>query len=225
MKILAHSRRTVAMRTQWRSQRFGLFESLISSLPRPLKILDVGGEQEFWENLGFVNAEDIHIVLLNVHKEEVKYPNFSSIAGDARDLGEFEDNEFDIVFSNSVIEHVGAYHQQGLMAREIRRVGKRYFVQTPNRFFPIEPHFYFPCFQFLPFSVRVFLVSHFNVGMYRKRSDRQEAESLARSIHLLSQEELKQLFPGAEIYKEKVFNFVKSFTVYEGWNRAETSTI
>lgn len=55
-------------------------------------------------------------------------------------MKQFQDNEFDAVFSNSVIEHVGDYEAQRQMANEIMRVGKRYFVQTPNFYFPIEPH-------------------------------------------------------------------------------------
>jgi 2-polyprenyl-3-methyl-5-hydroxy-6-metoxy-1,4-benzoquinol methylase len=73
-------------------------------------------------------------------------------------MPQFQNDEFDIVFSNSVIEHVGSYEEQNLMASEVRRVGKRYFIQTPNLFFPIEPHFLFPFFQFLPLDYRVTLI-------------------------------------------------------------------
>ncbi len=61
----------------------------------------------------------------------------------------FGDREFDIAFSNSVIEHVPP-ELQAAFAAEVSRVADRYFVQTPNRYFPIEPHYQLPLFQFLP---------------------------------------------------------------------------
>lgn len=199
-----------------RKKRIALFESLISHLSRPLHILDVGGEERFWEIVGLVD-EDAKILLYNVTPSEVKYSTLTSMVGDARDMRQFTDKQFQIVFSNSVIEHVGTYAQQQQMAEEVKRVGERYYVQTPNRYFPIEPHFLFPFFQFLPLSVRIFLVTHFNVGWRGRISDKQEALQAVKEIRLLTESELKYLFPGANIYKEKFFGLTKSFIVYKGW--------
>jgi ubiquinone/menaquinone biosynthesis C-methylase UbiE len=149
-----------------RKKRFAIFESLISSLPKPLKILDVGGTQIFWERMGFIGKDDLEIVLLNLSKVNVAYKNFKSVVGDARKMGEFKDKKFDVVFSNLAIEHVGNYDQQRQMSEETRRVGKRYFVQTPNRYFLIEPHFLFPFLQFLPLQIKVWLITHFNIEWY-----------------------------------------------------------
>jgi SAM-dependent methyltransferase len=115
-----------------------------------VNILDVGGTQTFWDTSGFFDEKMnlLRITLMNVRKVPVSRPNFNSIVGDARDLKEFKENQFDVVFSNSVIEHVGDYNDQLQMANEIRRVGKRYFVQTPNLYFPIEPHLFSPFFSF-----------------------------------------------------------------------------
>lgn len=52
----------------------------------------------------------------------------------------FEDNEFDWVFSNAVIEHVGNEEQQLLFVNEMLRVGKNVFYTTPNKYFPVESH-------------------------------------------------------------------------------------
>jgi len=199
-----------------RKKRIALFESLISRLPRPLNILDVGGEQRFWEIVGLIK-EDAKILLYNVSPSEVSYSNLVAMVGDARDMREFKDKQFQIVFSNSVIEHVGTYAHQRQMAQEVQRVGERYYVQTPNRFFPMEPHFLFPFFQFLPVSFRVFLVTHFNLGWRGKIRDRQEALQAVNEIRLLTEKELEQLFPGAKIYREKLLGLTKSFIVYKGW--------
>ena len=72
------------------------------------------------------------------------------------------------------------------MASEVQRVAKRYFIQTPNRYFPIEPHFLFPLFQFLPISIRVWLVMNLNVGWGNKWSNEKDAEEFITSIKLFS---------------------------------------
>ncbi len=201
-----------------RKKRIALFESLISQLPRPLNILDVGGEQRFWEIVGLIK-EDAKILLYNLSPSEISYPTLVNIVGDARDMREFTDKQFQIVFSNSVIEHVGTYAHQRQMAEEVQRVGERYYVQTPNRFFFMEPHFLFPFFQFLPLSFRVFLVTHFNLGWRGKILERQEALQAVKEIRLLTEKELKHLFPGAKIYREKLLGLTKSFIVYKGWEQ------
>ncbi len=205
-----------AFARKMRKKRIALFESLISTLPRPLNILDVGGEQRFWEIVGLIK-EDTKILLFNVSASDVSYPNLVAMVGDARNMREFSDKQFQIVFSNSVIEHVGTYAHQRQMAQEVQRVGERYYVQTPNRFFPQEPHFLFPFFQFLPVSFRVFLVTHFNLGWRGKIRQRQDALQAVKEIRLLTEKELKVLFPGAKIYKEKLLGLTKSFIVYKGW--------
>ena len=221
LRRVADHRQGDTLATRLRRERFGLFRSLVASVPRPLSILDVGGTEPFWEAMGFTGGDDVRITLLNLSKVDVDYPNFTSIAGDARDMGEFGNNQFDVVFSNSVIEHVGTREEQARMAREIMRVGQRYFVQTPNRFFPIEPHFLFPFFQFLPLPLRVFLVRHFDMGWYTKAANRREAVELARSVRLLTERELRRMFPRARIYKEKFLGLNKSFIAYEGWTHTE----
>ena len=98
----------------------------------------------------------------------------------------FEDGEFPLVFSSSVIEHIPTALQQAF-ADEIRRVGRRYFVQTPNRYFPIEPHYQVPFFQFLPERAQRALNQRFTMG-WRKKGDWEEA-------NLLSAGDLRRLFP------------------------------
>jgi SAM-dependent methyltransferase len=200
----------------FRRKRFRLIRSLTSALPRPLTILDVGGTEFFWQQVGFTEDADVKIVLLNLSKVAVEHPNFVSVAGDATSMREYGDKAFDLVFSNSVIEHVGGYDQQRRMADEVRRVGKRFCVQTPNRHFPIEPHFLIPFFQFYPMWLKVFLSRTIDIGSYGKISDRREAEAYFRTLRLLTEAEVRALFPEARIYKEKIGGMTKSFTAYYG---------
>ena len=103
------------------------------------------------------------------------------------------------------------------MAAEIRRVAKRYFVQTPNRYFPLEPHFLTPGFQYLPLGARAWLVSHFSLGWYPRIADRAQARREVEQIVLLSERQVRTLFPDAEIYRERLLGVTKSFVAYSGW--------
>ena len=198
-----------------RRKRFELFLSLIKNMLTPIKILDVGGTEIFWENMNFgVSGSDeknVEITLLNIELIGVKRPNFRSLLGDARNMDCFKDNEFDMVFSNSVIEHVGNFSDQKRMADEIKRVGKRYYIQTPNYHFPIEPHFLFPFFQFLPLSVRAGLINNFNLGNTNRIPDKKEAFSYVQNLQLLSYKKLSVLFPEANLHREKFMGMTKSF--------------
>lgn len=186
---------------------------LVSKLDRPIRILDIGGTQEYWTMMGF-NSPDIKITLLNLNEQPVNSDNFSSVVGDATNLKEYADNSFDIVFSNSVIEHLYTTENQQKMANEARRVGRYFFIQTPNYFFPLEPHFLFPGFQYLPFGVRVFLINKFKLGHVPRRTPIEEARRQIREIQLLSTRDMKKLFPSANIWKEKMFGLTKSIVAH-----------
>src|SRR5207247_10104231 len=84
-----------------------------------------------------------------------------AITGDACDppsvLGR---DRFDLVFSNSVLEHVGGHERRKRFAETARRLAPHHWVQTPYRYFPLEPHFLFPGYQFLPLAARAALVRH-----------------------------------------------------------------
>ena len=193
--------------------------SLLATLPRPVRILDVGGTERFWEAMRYTGAPDVEIVLLNLEAPApTRHSNLHTVTGDATRIVDYGVGEFDVVFSNSVIEHVGGFYDQRRMAEEIRRVGKRYFVQTPNRYFPIEPHFLFPFFQFLPTTAKEFLAWRLSLGWYGSLGEREQVQESARTIRLLSRRELTQLFPGGTLYEERLLGIAKSFVVYGGWD-------
>ncbi len=199
-----------------RRRRFRLFPELVAGLQHPVRVLDIGGTENFWEQMGVAGKEGLEVSLLNLSLPQVSMPGFIGVQGDARDLSVFADASFDVAFSNSVIEHVGGWADQQRMASEMMRVGKRIFLQTPNRYFPLEPHFLFPFFQFLPVGWRIWLLMHFRLGWYPRYADRTSAREAATSIRLLTHKELQVLFPGARIYKERFLGMVKSFVVMRG---------
>lgn len=202
--------------TQLRKQRFQLFIDMINSVPPPVTVLDIGGTQNYWEIMtsGSSLLEKVSVTLLNLHPTVISLPNLTSMVGDARAMPQFADRQYDFVFSNSTIEHVGSFSDQKKMADEVLRIGKQYYIQTPNRYFPIEPHFIFPFFQFLPVSIRVLLVRNFKLGWFPKIPDYQAALAEVTSIRLMSKNEIKTLFPNSSIYEENYFGLAKSFVAY-----------
>jgi ubiquinone/menaquinone biosynthesis C-methylase UbiE len=201
-----------------RRARFALFLSLLDRLHGHLEILDIGGTQEFWSLMTGGDPGDVRVTLLNIEHQRVTSSRFVSAVGDARTMPQFGNRSFDVVFSNSVIEHVGSYDDQRRMANEVMRVGKRYFVQTPNKRFPLEPHFLFPFFQYLPSTVRAQLIHRFDIGWYKRIPSIQKAREEVDSIQLLTRRRFADLFPGATIYEEKIVGLTKSFVAFRGWD-------
>jgi len=200
--------RSVAARL--RRARFRLFRDLAAPLPRPVRVLDVGGTPVYWRTMGITEADGYQITLLNRSKADVSESFLSAESGDARDLSRYADRSFDVVYSNSVIEHLGDLASQRRMAEEIRRVGRAYYVQTPNRGFPIEPHFLVPWFQFWPRGLQLALVRRFDLGWYKKQPDPARAKALLDEHRLLDEGELRALFPGATIHHERFLGLTKS---------------
>jgi Methyltransferase domain len=198
-----------------RSRRFEAFARMIddlsSQLDRPVRILDIGGTTAFWEQRGWAGRESVQLVLINLELEPRMYANIESRVGDATDLSEFPDGAFDVVFSNSVIEHLENFDRQAAMAAEVRRLASRYWVQTPNFWFPVEPHFLTPAWHWLPAKLRIELLRRRRWGWRGPCPDREEASALVNEIRLMRRNELRGLFPDAALREERIGPFVKSF--------------
>ncbi len=214
---LVDNTRSDSLATRFRRRRFQFFLRLLNQLHPPIRLLDVGGSESFWIMMAPWLGENVSITLLNIDAAPVLRTGMTLVVGDARCM-EFADHSFDVAFSNSVIEHVGSRDDQLKMAREIMRVSPRYFVQTPNRGFPLEPHFLVPWFQFWPMSARVWLLQRTKLGWYSKTPDRHRALEAAESIHLLNRSEFAALFPGSKLWEERVLGLVKSYVAYGGWD-------
>ncbi len=201
---------------KFREKRFEFFRSMLAKIQseNTIQILDIGGTEIYWERMGFPTNENVHITLLNLESEPVKNKKFTSVKGDACNMPEFNDNQFDIVFSNSVIEHLFSLENQQKMADEVKRVGKAYHIQTPNRYFPLEPHWLFPFFQFLPFKLKVAMTKRFNLGHYKKAITKDAATQRVKEVKLLTEKQMKKLFPEGKVYREKFFGLTKSITMF-----------
>jgi 2-polyprenyl-3-methyl-5-hydroxy-6-metoxy-1,4-benzoquinol methylase len=197
----------------FRKKRFKEFLDLVDKIPKSnFKILDIGGTVSFWEKIGYTN-NDIEIIIVNLTKEKSNNDNIKTIIGNACDLSQFNKQEFDIVFSNSVIEHVGNEENQKMMAKEIQRLGKQYFIQTPNYWFPIEPHYLLPFFQFIPYCIKKLIINYCKLGWPINFKTKEKAINSLNSIRLLKKKDLKLMFPNAVIKKEDVLFFTKSYMI------------
>ena len=198
---------------RFRERRFLLFERFVAPLPRPLRIVDVGGTNEFWERRGWAGRDDVEITLVNLQAVEERHPNILPTLGDATELSDLADDSFDVAFSNSVIEHLVTFENQARMAAEIRRVAALvYWVQTPNYWFPMEPHFLVPGWQWLPEGARVAVLRRHGIPWAGRSPDPEHARETVAEHRLLRRREIARLFPEARIVGERFGGLVKSWT-------------
>lgn len=205
---------------KFRLERFERFMQMLNRLPKPVTILDIGGTEAFWRGMGF-NEPGVTITLLNLEEAAPTKPPFITLKGNATNLEGMADKSYDIVFSNSVIEHLFTWENQQKMAAEVLRVGRYHYIQTPNYWFPVEPHWVFPFFQYFPQSVRCWLTQRFTLGHINRAKDAAAAKKLVEEIRLLTKKELQQLFPESAIYAEKIVFFTKSYTAYTAENQSK----
>jgi len=188
-----------------------------------VRILDMGGTKTYWAILpnDVFGERKVHITLVNLPDSSTPADDerFAFVAADGCDMRErFADRSFHIVHSNSVIEHVGDWQRMTAFAREVRRLAPAYFVQTPNFWFPIEPHFMVPVFHWLPEPVRVALVRRFDLGYVKRQPDIDKAVELVESVRLLNRKMFSFLFPDGKLVIERIFGLPKSFVAIRGFN-------
>lgn len=181
--------------------------------PKPgARILDLGGSPEIWR----LTEARFEVTLVNLPggmeqlagaRPETR-GDHTIVWADACDLRDiFDDQSFDIVFSNSVIEHVGDAERRRAFAREVRRLAPAYWVQTPSPRFPIEPHTGVPFFFQLPPQVREHL-------MERWREALPAWAEMIDETTVLSEAEMRELFPDGEVFLERAFGLEKSISLY-----------
>ncbi|RKK03131.1 hypothetical protein EBE87_23660 [Pseudoroseomonas wenyumeiae] len=184
-------------------------------------IVDIGGDREYWEIFceGYLRSRNVKVVLANIKfsgDSSAEDGIFRYIGADARVLDGFRDKQFDISHSNSLIEHVGSWKDKKSTADETRRIAHSYYVQTPNYWFPIEPHFLVPGFQFLPKQARIALIRKKNRGWIQKAESYSDAAEVVEGCDLLSTTEMKVLFPDATIIPERFLALTKSLIAIGG---------
>jgi len=177
---------------KYRMQKCDLFFETFH--PRPSdSMLDVGGGAGITGEFGALYRffAEVHVVNLCPQKfDREQRRNVRFLIADGCSLP-FPDRSFDWVFSNAVIEHVGRRERQKQFAGEIQRVARQgFFVATPNRNFPVDPHTLLPFYQFLSPRLQK-RVCRLSPGYLREYEP----------LDLLSGRDLQNLFPGSDVRK------------------------
>ena len=171
---------------------------------RETAILDLGGTPRIWAQV----ERPLDITILNLparHPAEVQsHHRICLVEGDACRIEALPRDRYDLVFSNSVIEHVGPRDRQEAFAREVRRLAPSYWVQTPSKWFPIEAHCGMPFWWFYPERLRRKLLDDW-------RAKLPDWTKMVEETRVLEKAELQALFPDAEIRVERFLGLPKSY--------------
>lgn len=193
-----------------RAKRWKVFRATFPDVEE-MRVLDLGGTVESWERSPVRPAE---VVVINTDGASGSAgEGLVCLTGDAcrasMVLSEFDVcHDFDLVFSNSLIEHVGGHERRRELAGEVRSLAPRHWIQTPYRFFPLEPHWLFPGMQFLPDFARVAVARSWPLG--GRSSSVRDATARALGTELLSRTAMRFYFPDSMLWDERVFGLTKS---------------
>ncbi len=208
-------------RQRLRNRRAEIFLKLLDQIDASgtLRVLDVGGTIKYWKMLQASLSDtelNLDITLANIGSEksgEITKLAFGSgraahikeIDANALDPNLYDSKKYDVIHSNSVIEHVGNWTQIKVFADNIVQSGLPYFIQTPNFWFPFEPHFELPFFMLLPLPLKQILIK------LKFGGDLDSINKKLDGVRLLTSSEFEYLFCNAEIQREKVLMINKSF--------------
>jgi hypothetical protein len=173
-------------------------------------ILDLGGTAFNWLLIGYKHK--VTLLNLTTPNQLTEANNISFVIGDATDL-QYKNGEYDICFSNSVIEHVGSIEKQKMFAYEACRVGKRIWIQTPAKSFFFEPHYITPFIHWLPKDYQKKLLRNFSIWGLITRPSQEYVDEFVDQTRLLTLKEVIDLFPGCTVIKEKFLFMTKAYLI------------
>ena len=203
--------------SKFRSKRIVPLYQMIEKTYRKyghVNLVDIGGTKNYWDIVpyDYLEKNNVKITIVNLEDTALEDQDiFSFIRADACNLFMFDDKQFHIAHSNSVIEHVGSWPNMLSFAKELRRVANAYYVQTPNYWFPIEPHFMTPFLHWFPKPMFVWFVRKFQLGHNIKASTLDEAIRIVDRVNLLNKEMFCSLFYDSSLFVERLMLLPKSF--------------
>lgn len=192
----------------WRKKRMAEVFARTGLKPG-VRILDIGGTPDIWQYAHL----DADITLLNLpnapemHDQDTS--GFTIIEADFTDPEFSLNQDFDFAFCNSVIEHIPDADKRQVFAQSLLKVAPAWWVQVPAPSFPIEAHCHMPGWWHYPDTIKQRFIRQWRTN---NREFRANQMSTTVAIHL---GELKELFPGGEIFAETVAGFTKSWSTYK----------
>lgn len=200
-----------------RAERWSLTMKLFPQL-EDLDVLDLGGTVESWLRAPVRPAS---VTVLNLGDTGSSPASWlRTVTGDAcnaqqvlREAGAA--TQFDLVYSNSVIEHVGGHANRSRFAAEVQELAPRHWVQTPYRYFPVEPHWICPIFQFLPIQARARLSLVWPLA-HSRPADLEQAITEVQWTELISLTEMRSYFPSSRLVRERFVGLTKSMVAVTG---------
>jgi hypothetical protein len=186
------------------------WEMLLAEFPdfADMSVIDLGGRAEAWRRAP-VQPRKVHVV--NLEAVDPTPPDGVSVSqANALDLpAEILAEDFDLVFSNAVLEHVGGHANRMAFAETTRKLAPRHWIQTPYRYFPVEPHWLFPWFQHLPIATRVQISQRWPL-LHSPSANKKDALDAVLGVELVSISEMRYYFPESRVVSERVGPLVKS---------------
>ena len=193
------SGRARARRWQHLSETFPSFSEM--------RVLDLGGTPKSWL---FAPVLPKSVTTVNLLPLESTAVGITAIRGDACDLPRaVQGDRFDLVFSNSLLEHLGGHVRRQQFVANVHGLADRHWVQTPYRYFPVEPHWLFPGMQWLPYAARVQISMRWNRGHIRTYTCA-DAQEQVDEIDLIGISQMRRYFPSSVIWYERFAGLVKS---------------
>lgn len=196
-----------SMAARYRRRRWEILQAQFPGIA-DMAVIDLGGRAETWRRAP-ISPRSVCVV--NLETPDADPPAGVTVEyGDACDMpAHISSRSFDIVFSNAVLEHVGGHTNRSAFARTVRSLADKHWIQTPYRYFPIEPHWLFPLFQHLPMASRARISMHWPL-VHTPPTSHREALRAVMEVELLSRTELRSYFPDSQILNERVGPLIKS---------------
>ena len=195
--------RPTSFNARARAKRWGVFQQTFPELDQ-MRVLDLGGTPGYWVNAPVRPAS---VRCVNLDPQHTSQES-SWIEYAVADACERQAGDYDLVVSNSLIEHVGGHERRLRLSEAVHAAADRHWVQTPYRYFPIEPHWMFPGFQFFPASLRMRISKTWPVGHIRSTTDSAWAD--VSWVELLSITDMRGYFSDSAIWLERYSGAVKS---------------
>lgn len=196
-----------SLAARYRRRRWDILLAEFPDLAQ-MSVIDLGGRVEAWRR---APVRPAHVHIVNLEPPDAEIPEWAEVDhADACDLPEpIRSRRYDLAFSNAVLEHVGGHVKRVEFADTVRSSAARHWIQTPYRYFPVEPHWLFPWFQHLPVATRAMISRRWPL-VHSPTTNRRAARNAVLEVELLSRTEMEVYFPESRILAERVGPLVKS---------------